>query len=186
MSDPSLLQQLLNRVAVFKANFPNITQADIAKHIGVRESNFSAALAGRVGLNADSVLRLHKLFNLSRREVLTKFSAPVRSSKILQLQESVQGRPARMRLDSSGWYPGTGGSGAGVDPNDAIGNGIDNTPDADGTGPVWDQDLIDSLREARGYHRKIVRAINGFINQAKVNAGITVPSGVTQKFSRRG
>lgn len=91
-----------------------------------------------------------------------------------------------MTLENSGWYPGTGGSGAGVDPNDAIGNGIDNTPSADTEGgPVWDQDLIDTLREARGYHRKIVRTINDYIQQAKVNAGIVTPTGVTQKFSCR-
>jgi hypothetical protein len=182
MSDPSLLQQLLSRVTVFKANFPNITQADIARHIGVRESNFSAALAGRVGFSDDSVLRLHKLFNLSKREVLAKFCQPVRTSKILCLQESVQGQPARMRLHNSGWYPSEDSSG-GVDPLNST--GIDNTPSADTTGPVWDQDLIDVLREARGYHRAIVRSINSYIAKAKVNAGITVPTGVSQKFSRR-
>ncbi len=63
--------------------------------------------------------------------------------------------------------------------------GIDDTPSADTTGPVWDQNLIDTLREVRGYHRKAIRAVNQFIAQAKANAGITVPSGVAQKFGRR-
>jgi hypothetical protein len=89
-----------------------------------------------------------------------------------------------MRLDNSGWYPGTGNSGAGVDPNDATGNGIDNAPDADTTGPVWDQDLIDTLREARGYHRKIVRTLNDFINRAKANRDGTTPP-TAQKFAHR-
>ena len=88
-----------------------------------------------------------------------------------------------MRLDNEGWYPSEDGSG-GQDPNDA-GNGIDNTPSADTTGPAWDQNLIDVLRETRGYHRKAVRAINDYINKAKANAGITTPTGVNQKFGRR-
>jgi plasmid maintenance system antidote protein VapI len=185
MSD-SLQKELLARVAIFQQNFPTVSKAAIARHCGMDEANFSAAVAGRRGLSADSVLRLHRLMNLSKKEVWCLFSKPVLTSQILNLQESTQGRPARMRLDNSGWYPGTGGSGAGVDPNDAIGNGIDNTPDADTTGPIWNQDLIDVLRETRGYHRKAVRAINDYINRAKANAGITTPTGVTQKFSRRG
>jgi hypothetical protein len=79
-----------------------------------------------------------------------------------------------MRLDNSGWYPGADGSGVGQDPND--GRTIDETPDADTTGPVWDQDLIDSLRETRGIHRKAIKAINRFINAAKTAAGIVTPS----------
>jgi hypothetical protein len=88
-----------------------------------------------------------------------------------------------MHLQNDGWYPGADGAGVGQDPND--GRTIDNTPSADTSGPVWDQDLIDVLRETRGYHRQAVKAINQYINQAKVNAGIVTPSGVQQKFSRR-
>jgi hypothetical protein len=80
-------------------------------------------------------------------------------------------------------YPRTDGSGAGQDPKD--GRTIDDAPDADTTAPVWDQNLIETLRETRGYHPQAVKAINTFINQAKVNAGIVVPTGVDQKFSRR-
>jgi hypothetical protein len=88
-----------------------------------------------------------------------------------------------MRLDNTGWTPGVGNSGQGIDPND--GRSIDDAPDADTTGPAWDQNLIDTLRETRGYHRKAIRAINNYINQAKSNAGIVTPTGVAQKFSRR-
>jgi hypothetical protein len=177
----TLQAQLLARVATFRRNFPTISKAEIARHCQIDEANFSAALNGRRGLSADGVLRLHTLLNLSRREVLAKFSTPVRNSKILCLQESVEGRPARMRLDgndSGAWVPGL----SGTDPNDST--GIDNTPSADTTGPVWDQDLIDNLRETRGYHRKAIRAINDFINRAKANRDGTTPP-TAQKFGRR-
>jgi hypothetical protein len=121
---------------------------------------------------------------LSHQDIEAKFSKPAKTSKILNLQESTQGTPARMRLDN-GWYPGTDGSGAGVDPYDPNSNGIDNAPDADTAGPVWNQDLIDVLREARGYHRLATKSINAYIAKAKANAGITTPTGVSQKFSRR-
>jgi hypothetical protein len=88
-----------------------------------------------------------------------------------------------MQLDNDGWYPGADGSGAGQDPND--GRTIDDTPDADSSGPVWDQDLIDSLRETRGIHRQAIKAIHKYINQANASAGIVTPTGVQQKLSRR-
>ena len=69
-SSTCLQAQLLSRLKYFKANFPSITQAEIARHCNVDEANFSAAIAGRKGLSADSVLRLHRLFNLSKRDVL--------------------------------------------------------------------------------------------------------------------
>jgi hypothetical protein len=84
-----------------------------------------------------------------------------------------------MRLDN-GWVPGLSGD----DPNDST--DITNTPsNGAATGPIWDQDLIDVLRESRGYHRLAVKSINAYIAKAKANAGITTPSGVSQKFSRR-
>jgi hypothetical protein len=85
----------------------------------------------------------------------------------------------KLGRNDGAWVPGL----SGIDP--AGSGSIDETPDADTTGPVWDQDLIDSLRETRGLHRQAVRAINKYINQAKANAGIVTPSGVNQKFSRR-
>jgi hypothetical protein len=179
MSNPTLLTQLLNRVALFQRNYPAITQAQIAKSCNISESNFSAALAGKRGLSANSVLKLHKLLSLPSNQVMVKFHSPARSSQITHFQTLGKS----MQHDSSGWYPSKDGSG-GVDPNDDSGNGIDNAPDADPTGPVWDQSLIDTLRTARGYHRKAVRAINAYINQAKVNAGITTTTGVSQKFMR--
>jgi hypothetical protein len=101
-----------------------------------------------------------------RQNIEYKFLAKV-TSKIAHFQEN------------DGWVPGVG-----QDPNDA-GNDITASPSADNSGPVWDKDLIDTLREARSYHRKAIRAVNSFIARAKANAGITVPSGVAQKFGRR-
>lgn len=178
----TLQQQLLARVATFQKNFPNITQAEIARYCNIGESKFGAALAGRRGLSANSCLSLHKLLSLPRNEVRKKFSQPVKSSKILNLQESTQGRPARMRLDNSGWTPGAGNSGQGQDPND--GRTIDDSPDASTSGPLWDQSLIETLRESRGYHRLIIRAIISFIQNAKANRdGSTAAT--AQRFSTR-
>jgi hypothetical protein len=176
----SLQAQLLARVPNFIANFPSITKADIARHRGIDEANFSAALNGRRGLGADAVLRLHRLMSLPRREVMAKFSASVRSSKITNFQQLGQ----KMQLDNEGWCPSEGNSGGGVDPYNPNSNDVTDTPSADTTGPVWNQDLIDVLRETRGYHRKAVRAINGYIAKAKANAGIVIPNGVVQKFQR--
>jgi hypothetical protein len=72
---------------------------------------------------------------------------------------------------------------SGTDPNDS--GSINDTPDADTSGPIWDQDLIDTLRETRGYHRQAVKQINAYIAKAQANAGIVTPSGVSQKFSKR-
>src|ERR1700676_4720895 len=60
-SSPSLQDQLLSRVAQFQKRFPTITQAEIARHCGIGEANFSAAIAGRRGLSANNVLQLDKL-----------------------------------------------------------------------------------------------------------------------------
>ena len=177
----SLQTQLLARVKTFQETFPSITQADIGRHCGIGEANFSAAIAGRRGLSANSVLQLHRLLSLPKHEVIAKFNQPIRSAKFVNFQSL--GRS--MHLDNDRWYPGTDGSGAGQDPNDATDSGIDNAPDADTTAPVWDQALIDTLREVRRIHRQAYRAIQVYIAKAKTNAGITTPSGVSQKFSAR-
>lgn len=183
-SSQSLLLQIADRTASF-LHTTGITQSRLCRYLSISDSSLSQFLSGTKALDPSTIIKLCQTLSLSHREVATKFSEPVRNSKILNLQESVQGKPSRgMTLDNSnaGWYPSEDGSG-GQDPLNST--GIDDTPSADTTGPVWDQDLIDTLREARGYHRKIVRAISDFIQKAKVNAGITVPSGVTQKFGRR-
>jgi hypothetical protein len=98
-SPHSLQQQLLARVTQFQKNFPSITQAEIARHCGIGEANFSAAIAGRRGLSANSVLQLHKLLTLPRNQVLAKFHGPARTSTITSFQSLGQ----KMQLDNAGW-----------------------------------------------------------------------------------
>jgi hypothetical protein len=74
----------------------------------------------------------------------------------------LQEKGKSMRLENSGWTPGVGDSGQGQDPND--GRTIDDVPDDDNANN-WDQALIDTLRETRGYHRQACRAINSDVLQ---------------------
>jgi hypothetical protein len=104
--------------------------------------------------------------------VIKKFSQPVRSSRILNLQQSVQGQPARMHLDNDGWV-----SGSGNDPNNST--TVDETEDAD----VSTAATATVLRQVRSLHRKAIRAINGWLLSQKVNQGSTAPT--NQRFSTR-
>jgi hypothetical protein len=170
----SLLRQLASRASNWHST-TGISQQMMARAIGMEPGNYSAFLKGKRGLGAESTYLLLKYVALPKREAVAKFSAPARSSKVVSFQS--QGN--RMYFDNDGWVPGLSGE----DPYDPNSNDITDTPSADTTGPVWNQDLIDVLRETRGYHRQAVRAINSYIAKAKANAGITVPSGVSQKFT---
>jgi hypothetical protein len=152
----------------------------MARAINMSEGNYSSFLKGNRGIGAESTCLLLKYVNQPKQQAIAQLTQSPISSRMMLLQE--QGRS--MRLDNTGWYPGADGSGAGQDPND--GRTIDDAPDAVTAGPAfWDQDLIDVLRETRGFHRKAVRAINDYITKAKANAGIVIPSSVNQKFARR-
>src|ERR1700730_4713284 len=126
MPDNTLLQQLANRAKAFHAN-TGISQALMAKAIGLENGNYSAFLSGKRGIGAESTCLLLKFIAMPKREALAKFSSkPHSPSRILNLQE--RGR-SKMLLDGNdGRHPGTGGSGAGQDPND--GRTIDEVPDA--------------------------------------------------------
>jgi hypothetical protein len=177
----NLLAQIADRTSAFLGH-SGISHNRLCRHLAICDSSLSQFLSGARGLEPETIIKLCQTLSLSHDEISTKFSKqPVKTSKILNLQESTQGRPARMRLDTNdgAWVPGL----SGVDPDGST--DITNTTDADTAGPVWDQDLIDVLRNARGYHRLAVKSINSYIAKAKANAGITVPSGVTQKFGRR-
>lgn len=183
MAPPSSLQQqLLSRVAKCQQIYPYITKADIAKHCGIGEANFSAAIAGRRGLSADSILQLHRLMNLPKHQVVACFGNNPPTSTIKHLQQNGES----MRLDSDplgAWYPGSGGSGAGVDPNDTVGRSIDSSViarDLPNPSDGWEATL-DGLRTVRGYHRKAISIINDFVRGNKVNQGSTAPT--SQKFS---
>jgi hypothetical protein len=178
MSNSPLLKQLAHRALRFHES-SGISQSMMASAIGMSEGNYSSFLNEKRGLSAQSTCLLLKFINLPKQQAIAKFTESLITSKVMLLQEN----GLRMRFDNSGWYPGADGSGAGQDPND--GRTIDDVPNAVTSGPVWDQDLIDTLRETRGLHRQAVRAINQYINAAKANAGIVTPTGVSQKFSRR-
>jgi hypothetical protein len=177
MSNSPLLIQLAHRALQFHEN-TNISQRMMAAAVRMSESNYSAFLNGKRGLSADSTCLLLKFVNLPKQQAVAKLTQSPITSKIMLLQEQGQS----MRLDTKngdGWVPGL----SGTDPNDT--GSIDDTPDADTSGPTfWDQSLIDVLRESRGYHRLATKAINSYIAKAKANAGIVVPNGVAQKFSR--
>jgi hypothetical protein len=140
-SPDNLLNQLAEKTATF-VRHSGVSQGRLCRHLGISDSSLSQFLSGKKGLDPTVLIKLCQTLSLSRREIETKFSQPVTSAKILNLQQSVAGLPARpMRLDvNEGWYPGSDGSGAGKDPNDQ-GGSIDDTPDAVTTGPAWDQIL---------------------------------------------
>jgi transcriptional regulator with XRE-family HTH domain len=182
MAQQTLISQLAQRTATFLRH-SGLTQSNLCRQLSISNSSLSQFLRGTKGLAPETVIKLCQVLSLSHAEITTKFNRPVRSTQILNLQGSVGGLPARpLQLDvndTGSWVPGL----SGTDPNGS--GSIDDIPDADTSGPVWDQSMIDVLRETRGYHRQAVKAINQYINQAKVNAGIVTPTGVQQKFSRR-
>src|ERR1700730_8074034 len=167
---PTLLDQLASRAKSFHSA-TGIPQTLMAKAIGMEASNYNSCLQGRKGLGAESTCLLLRFIAMPKREVIAKFSKPIPSSKIVNLQ--VQGT-STMRLDNDGYVPGQ----SGVDPVSS--GSIDNTPDAD----VSSNDaLIGVLRQVRSIHRKVVRAISEYILQSKVNQGSTDPT--NQRFSTR-
>ena len=150
----------------------------MAKAIGMTEANYSQFLRKKRGLSAESTCLLLKFTNMPRQQAVAKLTQSPITSQIMLLQSNRR----RISLDRNdgAWVPGL----SGIDPASGS-SSIHDTPDADTSGPVWDQSMIDVLRETRGYHRQAVKAINQYINAAKANAGIVTPTGVSQKFSRR-
>jgi hypothetical protein len=61
------------------------------------------------GFNAESTFLLLQFISMPKREVITKFSKPTATSKILRFQ---QNGLKRIRLDNDGWVAGSG-----TDPN---------------------------------------------------------------------
>jgi transcriptional regulator with XRE-family HTH domain len=176
MSQDSLISQLAHRAKLFHQN-TNISQAMMAKAIGMSEANYSQFLRKKRGLSAESTCLLLKFTNMPKQLAVAKLTQSFITSQIMLLQQN-GGRISLDRNDGA-WVPGL----SGTDPNDS--GSINDTPDADTSGPIWDQDLIDTLRETRGYHRQAVKQINAYIAKAQANAGIVTPSGVSQKFSKR-
>jgi hypothetical protein len=172
-----IIKQLLNRYRRFQEQHPSITQAQIANACNIGEGNFSQALAGKRGLSADSVLKLHKLLALPANQVIAKFHDPARSSQITHFQTLGKS----MELDNFGWTPGVGDRAQGADPNGST--PIDDTPDAD-TG--YNRADVDLLKGLLGMNRQAIRKIKGYLQtldvRAKVNRdGTTAPN--NQRFS---
>ena len=177
MSISPLLSQLANRAIKFHES-SGISQSMMASAINMSEGNYSSFLRGNRGIGAESTCLLLKFTNMPKQQAIAKLTQSPITSQIMLLQQN--GKRISLDRNDGAWVPGLSGS----DPATNSGS-IDDAPDADTSGPVWDQTLIDTLREARGYHRQAVKAINQYINQAKANAGIVTPTGVQQKFSRR-
>jgi hypothetical protein len=167
MSDSTLLTQLANRAKLWHTT-TGVSQSLMAKAINVPDGNYSAFLAGKRGIGARVYLPIAEIGSLTKAGSDSQIQRPVRSGRIQNLQERGQ---SRMRLDvndGGGWVPGL----SGTDPHDA--GTIDDTPD---------NETLDTLRSLRGVHRKIIRVINDYINEAKVNQGSTPPT--DQKFAGR-
>ena len=176
MATSPLLLQIASRTAAFLQN-TGVSQARLCRHLSISDSSLSQFLHGTKSLDPSVIIKLVQTLNLSHHEVAEKFSEPVRTAKLMHLQESVMGQPAQMRLDGNdGWVSGQ----SGIDPNGT--GGIDDVPDAD---THYDQATIDLLRQVRGYHRKSIRAINDYIQKAKANRdGSTPIPADAPKFSR--
>jgi transcriptional regulator with XRE-family HTH domain len=162
----SLLQQVASRARKLHDQ-TGISQSRMAAAIGMASGNYSAFLNGNRGIGAAATCLLLKYTNMPRAKAVAAFSKPIRSGRIMELQE--QGR--KIRLDDSGgsWVPGLSGR----DINDD-GNSIDDP----------DDDTLDSLQRARAIHVKAINAIDKYIAvKAQVNRdGPTAPN--SQRFSR--
>jgi transcriptional regulator with XRE-family HTH domain len=167
----SLIRQLARRARLFHSN-TGISQAQMAKKLGMADGNYSNFLSGKRGLGAKATCLLLQVMDLPMRQAIATFTKPALTSKITQFQE--QGRAMRFdgNDDDGAWCPGLSGK----DPGESAGNIDDPT-----------NDTLDTLRYARAIHRKAISAINDYINQAKVNRlGSTPVPADPQKFGRRG
>jgi transcriptional regulator with XRE-family HTH domain len=98
-----LLIQLANRCRKWHDQ-TGITQSQMAEALGMADSNYSAFLSGRKGIGSESTCLLLQLTALPRRQAVTRFSKPMRSSRIMELQEKGEA----MYFDNSGWLPREG------------------------------------------------------------------------------
>jgi transcriptional regulator with XRE-family HTH domain len=183
MASPLLLQ-IKDRTAAFLNN-TGVSQAQLCRYLAIDHSSLSHFLSGTKGLDPSVIIKLCQTLSLSKRDVAMKFSTkPARTAKILSLQESTCGQPARIRLDVNdpgSYVPGL----SGTDPNNST--GIDNTPQASEL-PDHDHYLdetLDTLRSVRKIHRAAIKVINDFILAAKVNRDGTQTQPTAQKFGRR-
>ena len=123
----------------------------MAKAVGMTEANYSQFLRKKRGLSAESTCLLLKFTNMPKQQAVAKLTQSPITSQIMLLQQN--GRRISLDRNDGAWVPGL----SEIDPASGSSN-IDDTPDADTSGPVWDQALIDTLRETRGIHRAAVQS----------------------------
>jgi transcriptional regulator with XRE-family HTH domain len=167
MADNSLLIRHLASRARLLHDSAGISQSQMANAIGMAEGNYSNFLAGKRGISAGATCVLLKYTSMPTAQAIAAFSKPVRSSRIMELQE--KGRRMHLDDDREGWVPGRTS-----DPND-----LDNSI-ADP-----DDDTLDSLRRARAIHIKAIGAIDAYLVKAKANVNGTTPINSDQRFSTR-
>jgi hypothetical protein len=164
-SPMSLTDQLAARVKTFCQN-SKLTYRQLCKFLSIDEGNFNGFIHGRNGLSAERTLKLLQLMNLSRRDLELKFANPDRlTSRIMKLQECRDGQPS-LRLDNDGWYPGTGGNGAGTDP---VGSTDITGTNANPARKVPGDDEMEFLAGLAGLHQSIIDKINAWQARAQVN-----------------
>jgi hypothetical protein len=69
MSQDSLISQLANRAKLFHQN-SNISQAMMAKAVGMTEANYSQFLRKKRGLSAESTCLLLKFTNMPKQQAV--------------------------------------------------------------------------------------------------------------------
>jgi transcriptional regulator with XRE-family HTH domain len=169
MSDTSLLKQLANRCRSFHSQ-TGITQTQMSKAVGMSDGNYSAFLAGRRGLSAESTCLLLKYTAMNPRQAIATFSKPVFSASIISLQEN--GR--KLHVNNSGWKPEVGNSA--IDPI--------NSTDITGTSDVQREAVQNLLAVLAALDELTRQAVVGSIAKAYPNPyGTTAPNG--QRFSRK-
>jgi transcriptional regulator with XRE-family HTH domain len=161
----SLTDQLAARVKSFCGNL-GLSQNKLARLLKVDDGQFSKFLAGKTNISPEKTLKLLQLMNLSSRDLELKFGNPDRiTSRITKLQQCRDGQPS-LRLDNDGWYPGTGGSGAGTDP---VGSTDITGTNANPAREVSDDDELEFLAGLAGLHQSIIDKINAWQARAQVN-----------------
>jgi hypothetical protein len=171
MPTSPLFQQLANRAKLWHSN-TGVSQLMMARAIGMEAGNYNAFLKGNKGLGAESTCLLLKFLNMPNREVVTTFSAPVKSSSIVNFQSLGQS----MQLANDGWV-----SGRTDDPDNT--EDITQISDA-ASNNGYDEATTAILKKVRSLHRQAIRTINDALNKAKPNPNGTTESN-GQRFSTR-
>jgi transcriptional regulator with XRE-family HTH domain len=174
----SLEQQLTHRIREWLSN-TGISQRQLAKMIKVDPGNFNAFLGGYKSLSQQKMGKLLQYLNLNRFQLEAKFN-PARSTQITHFQQ--QGQP--MRLANDGWYPGAGGSGVGIDPNDS-GDDIATvrSTGAEGDDPSYD-DLTRILAQVQALHRQAIQTITDYETRQKAKPNPNGSTGPARQISR--